>query len=177
MPETVPEFSHLIALEDLRGGILRRTIAATESERGNLAKRFNIPAIGALTAKISLESLGKGRLILAKGEFNADVTQSCVVTLQPLQRKVSETFVMRMAVEPESDGPPIIDVDPTADDPPEPIEGDSVDIGELVAQHLSLALDPYPRAEDAELEAEALAVGKVTDDGPFAKLAQLKPRA
>ena len=176
MTEPTPEFSRAVSLEDLRGGIVRRAIEADEPERRGLARRMGLSAIDSLTAKVSLESLAKGRLVLAKGEFVADVTQTCVVTLQPLPRRVSESFVARLAVEPDSDESPIIDVDPTADDEPEPIEGDSVDIGELVAQHLSLALDPYPRAENAELDSEALAVGKVATDGPFAKLAQLKPK-
>ena len=180
MTEATPEFSRVVALEDLRGGIVRRAIEADEPERQALARRLGQSAIGALTATVSVESLAKGRLIVVKGEFVADVTQTCVVTLQPLPRRVSESFVARLAVEPDTPDAggkaPIIDVDPTADDEPEPIEGDSVDIGELVSQHLSLALDPYPRAEDAELEVEALAVGKVAADGPFAKLAQLKPK-
>lgn len=177
MVDVKPEFSRAVALEDLRGGIVRRTIEATESERQDLASRFALPSIEALTAKVSLESLAKGRLVLVKGELNADVTQTCVVTLQPLPRIVSETFVMRLAVRPDTEESPIINVDPTTEDEPEPIEGDSVDIGELVAQHLSLALEPYPRAENAELEAGALAAGKPAVEGPFAKLAQLKPKA
>lgn len=170
------EFSHVVALEELRGGTVRRSIEAGEPERRGLATRFGLSAIDSLTAKVSLESLAKGRLVLAKGEFTADVTQTCVVTLQPLPRKVTESFVLRFAVEPETGESPVIDVDPTAEDEPEPIEGGSVDIGELVAQHLSLALDPYPRVVDAELEAEAQPAGKTAADGPFAKLAQLKPK-
>ena len=37
-------------------------------------------------------------------------------------------------------------------DPPEPIEAGAIDIGELVAQYLSLALDPHPRAPGASLD-------------------------
>ena len=176
MAAAEPEFSHEIGLEELRGGLVRRSIEATAAERRALAKRFGVLAIDALAAKVSLESRSKGRLIVAKGDLNADVTQSCVVTLQPLPRKVTESFEVRLAVGPDTEDSPIIDFDPAAEDVPEPIDGDSVDIGELVAQHLSLALDPYPRAEDAELEAKALAAGKVAADGPFAKLAQLKPK-
>lgn len=174
--DLTPEFSHVVALEDLRGGTVRRSLEATAEERRALATRFGLSAIDALTAKVSLESLGKGRLIVAKGDFSADVTQSCVVTLQPLPRKITESFMVRLVVEPDTENSPIINVDPAAEDEPEPVDGDSVDIGELVAQHLSLALDPYPRAENAELETQALATGKVAAEGPFAKLAQLKPK-
>ena len=42
------------------------------------------------------------------------------------------------------------------EDPPEPIRAGRMELGELVAQHLSLALDPYPRKPGAELPAEVV---------------------
>jgi hypothetical protein len=52
-----------------------------------------------------------------------------------------------------------------------PAEAGAVDMGEALAQQLSLALDPYPRAPGAELPAEATDGGA---HGPFAALAKLK---
>ena len=37
-------------------------------------------------------------------------------------------------------------------DLPEPLEGDKIDLGEIVAQFLSVSIDPYPRAPGATLE-------------------------
>ena len=53
-----------------------------------------------------------------------------------------------------------------------PLEGDSVDIGEAVAEELSLSLDPYPRAAGAQIEGAEPAA----DAGhrPFEVLARLK---
>lgn len=171
-----PEFSRPVPLDEVRGKTIRRSIEASEEERRRLAERFGLSAIDALSATVTLETLDKGRLVVAKGAFDADVTQTCVVTLEPLPCKLSESFEVRLAVEPESDETEITIVDPTLEDEPEPIDGDSVDLGELVAQHLSLALDPYPRAEGAELETAAPATGNPASDSPFAKLAQLKPK-
>jgi len=171
-----PEFSRPVPLDEIRGKTIRRSIEATEAERQRLADRFGLSVIDALTATLSLEALDKGRLVVAKGAFDADVTQTCVVTLEPLPRNLSESFEIRLAVEPNSDETAIAIVDPTLEDEPEPLESDSVDLGELVAQHLSLALDPYPRADGAELDTEVQATGNPASDGPFAELAQLKPK-
>lgn len=176
MTDAEPEFSRPVPLDEVRGKTIRRSIEASEAERRHLAQRFGLPAIDALTATVSLEALDKGRLVVAKGALDADVTQICVVTLEPLPRKLSESFEVRLAVEPDPGRTAIIDVAPTLEDEPEPVDGDSVDLGEIVAQHLSLALDPYPRSEGAELEAEALAAGNAASDGPFSELAQLKPK-
>lgn len=176
MTETASEFSRPVALEELRGGTLRRSIEATCEECRRLAERLGLAAIGSLSATVTLEARAGG-LVVVKGQFDAALTQTCVVTLEPLPRTVSERFVERLAAAPDSGEALVVEVDVESEDEPEPIEGDSVDIGELVAQHLSLALDPYPRTEGAHLETEALAAGdEVREDGPFAALARLKPK-
>jgi len=176
MTDTELEFSRPVALEELRGGLVRRDIEANEDERRRLAARFGLQAIDGLTATVSLEARDKGRIVVARGRLTAAVTQTCVVTLEPLPRTLSEEFAVRMVADPDPKDATIIDVDPTIEEEPEPIEGDSVDAGELVAQHLSLALDPYPRAEGAELEPQGAGAGDAVSDGPFAKLAALKPK-
>ncbi len=181
MSEKMPEFSRPVSLEELRGGQVRQTIAATKEECRDLARRLGLSAIASLTATVTLEQRKSGKIVVVAGHFEAEVTQTCVVTLEPLPRTVSDSFALRLAPEPEPGDAEIVDIDPVTEDEPEPIDGDNVDIGELVAQHLSLALDPYPRAEGAILDAEALAAGDRSDDaaeeGPFAKLARLKPKA
>ena len=181
MSEPISEFSRPVALEALGGGPLRQTIEATAEECRRLAERLGLAAIGALSATVTLDERKGGRIIVAEGRFEAALTQTCVITLEPLPRTVSEAFTERLAVAPDTGEAPVVEIDPDAEDEPEPITGDSVDIGELVAQHLSLALDPYPRAEGASLEPDLLAAGELGDgggdDGPFAKLARLKPKA
>jgi hypothetical protein len=58
-----------------------------------------------------------------------------------------------------------------------PLEGEKIDIGEAVAQSLSLALDPYPRVADADARLKALGVMSEEDAGPFAALAALRKSA
>ncbi len=69
---------------------------------------------------------------------------------------------------------------------PEPWSGNVIDVGEAVAEHLALALDPYPRATGADLSAPGLApggAGKEGDDpdgefsgSPFKDLAKLRSK-
>ena len=68
----------------------------------------------------------------------------------------------------------------------EPLIGDSIDIGEAVAQQLSVAMDPYPRVVGAQSSAAAVkAVGEEDDEAgapmarrnPFDALAALKKQS
>ena len=58
-------------------------------------------------------------------------------------------------------------------DLPEPLPEGALDLGETVAQQLSLGLDPYPRAPGSELDSRWR--GETgPPQGPFAGLAALK---
>ena len=59
--------------------------------------------------------------------------------------------------------------------PPEPFDGDAIDLGELAAQQLALALDPYPKksdgvVEDVNASEQPLGSDEVTNK-PFSELA------
>jgi uncharacterized metal-binding protein YceD (DUF177 family) len=139
-------------------------LVASEAERAALAERFGLLALLSLPGELQLRPGPEGR-VLVTGRLMAEVEQACVVTLEPVRQLVDEMVAWRLlpdGVEP-SDG----DEDP--DDLP--AEAGAVDMGEALAQQLSLALDPYPRAPGAELPAEATDGGA---HGPFAALAKLK---
>ena len=69
-----------------------------------------------------------------------------------------------------------MEFDPDAEDPPELIGPDGLDLGEAVVQQFAVLLNPYPRCKDAVLPSSVQAG---TDDGaiksPFAALKELKP--
>ena len=50
-----------------------------------------------------------------------------------------------------------IEVDPGSGEEPEPLAGNSVDLGLLATEFLILGIDPYPRKPDAAFEAPASA--------------------
>lgn len=142
----------------------RETIEATPEECAALATRFGIPAVAMVRAVIDLSHAADGS-VLARGRLEARVTQDCVVTLEPVEQTVAEDFVLRLLPagrEPE-DGPEEIDEIPTG-------PGDVADLGEVLAEQLALALDPYPRAAGAELPDGA----REGRSSPFAGLAALR---
>lgn len=143
--ETLPsEFSRSVALDPRRSSI-RVEIAADGKELAALAKRFDLPAIDALGATGEFRQRPGQRWRLS-AVVRAQVVQTCVVTLAPVAQSIEERFVLDFAAAAAPETP---DLDLSAEDA-EPLPEDGrIDVGEIVAQHLYLALDPFPRAPGA----------------------------
>jgi len=148
----LPEFSRFVSAEAVRRAPLTETIEANESERRALAERLELESIESLTATVRLRATRGGQMIRVSGVLEADVVQTCIVSLDPVPAHVSESFEALFAPPSLIEDPgEEIDIDPyqSDEDEPEPMVNNRIDIGELTAQHLSLGLDPYPRAADA----------------------------
>lgn len=154
--EPAPEFSRIVRADAVhRDGEVVQTIEANEAERRALAERFELEAIDRLTATLRLRSTRGGQMVRVSGELEADVVQTCVVTLEPVPARVADRFGALFAPEslvPKEDDEIFIDPAVFEEDIPEAMTNGRIDIGELTAQHLSLALDPYPRAEGIDFE-------------------------
>jgi uncharacterized metal-binding protein YceD (DUF177 family) len=143
------EFSRFIEADSVGAKPVERQISANADERAALAKRFGLQAIDRLEANLTLRRAGDG-VIHVRGTVRGEVVQSCVVTLEPVPGRIDEEFAADFAAaadRPSDDE----EIDFEAADPPEPIRNGHIDLGELAAEHLSLALDPYPRAPGAQL--------------------------
>ena len=143
-------------------------------ERAYLAKALDLQAVNALSLIGELRPFGRQDFEL-KAELTADVTQSCVITLAPVPAKISESVERRYVFgwqEPEAD-----EFEISADDISEPLP-EVIDIRDVAREALSLALPPYPRAENAALGEAVFAepgteAMKDEDLRPFAALASL----
>ncbi len=166
------EFSRRIRIDDL-GDETTEEIEATGSERDALARRLGLAAVEGLSARVVLRRLSNDGLIRVSGKLSATVRQVCVVTLEPVVNTVEQEFTQLFGAAP--DGQPVDEVliDLDAEDPPEPVVDGGVDIGEVVTEHLALALDPYPRREGARMRVGDWA-GSEGDSSPFAVLKSLK---
>jgi uncharacterized metal-binding protein YceD (DUF177 family) len=173
---TAPEFSRSIAVARLPHGGKALALAADAAECAALARRFDLPALARLAADLWLKPLADGR-VRVTGSLAARVTQVCVVSLEPFAHDVAApvavTFVPRDAIEDDAGALSADAVDE------EPFDGDLIDVGEMLAQALSLALDPWPRNPDAELPAPGDAAPRAAGDdealppaSPFAALAR-----
>ena len=158
-----PEFSRPFRAGQIGPEGRHETLRATPAERASLAARFGIPAVERLEAELTLRPEPGGGFRVT-GTLEAEVVQSCVVTLEPVPQHVAETVELRVLPEGAE-----FSEDPEAPDEIA-IEGDSFDLGEALAEQLALGLDPYPRAPGAELPEEARA-GAAT---PFGALAALR---
>lgn len=176
------EFTRLFALGDLDGHGVTVEISADAHELAALARRFGLVAVDSLAATVTLERDEEDHMVRLRGRFSADVAQSCVVTLEPVAGHVEGVVEGAYATDEDAAGAvrdmaPDADVAPGEDDLPELLEGDKIDIGEVVAEHLGLHLDPYPRRPGVLFSAED---GALEDDedpvraSPFAVLRDLK---
>ncbi len=141
-------------------------IEATAEERAALAERFGLLDLSSLTADLALTPAPGGAL-RARGTLRADVVQECVVTLEPVPARIEDALDWRIL-------PPGAEPSDELEEGPEEIESEpdgSVDLGEAVAQGLSLALDPYPRAPDAAVPDAA----RDAAENPFAALRSRLP--
>lgn len=176
----VGEYNFEVVVEDLpRKG--RHFILEPDSDvRETLAKRFDLLGLSEFSAELHVKPLAGAPIYRVTGHIKASLQQACVVTLKPVDQTVEESFDIEFA--PGVDLPDELELTLEDEDPCEPIIDGKIDLGELAAQQLSLALDPYPRAEDADLEAvrdEAAKSGREFEvnagkASPFAALSKLK---
>lgn len=168
-----PEFSRPIALD--RIGLKEKSyeISADGKERAALAERLGIPAVNSFDATIRLRLTGGGTLVRLSGHIRAELTQICVVTLEPFPTSVEEDFSRVYSVEAADEMAEVV-VEMDEDEVPDPVEDGHIDMGEAAAEHLALAMDPFPRKPDAVFETlEEPVEEPEVKPSPFAGLAAL----
>lgn len=179
-----PEFSRPIEAESLLHGLSTQTLKATTAECDALKERLGIDALHHLSATLNFKrnSSGQRMKVRVDGHFKAEISQTCVVTLEPFTSKIEGTIeTLYDASAAQQDDNQDLDVDLQDSDPPEPLIDGIIDLGELVAQSLSLEIDSHPRKPGAEADltlVEQLNRGHMEDDvkstHPFAALQNLK---
>jgi len=174
-PDGTTEFSRPLRLDRLSAGTFEADYAASQSEAAALAKRFDLPGIQRLTGSLRVRRPAGGPLIRVEGSIQADVTQTCVVTLTEISSRVEESFVQLYTLESHAEDGEVF-VAPEDEDTPEPLQGNSLDLGEVLAEQLALALDPHPRAPGAVFESASAGAPSAAPRNPFAELETLKWR-
>ncbi|HVK92187.1 MAG TPA: YceD family protein [Mycoplana sp.] len=125
-------------------------ITADAGERSTLARQWGILEVRSFSAEFQIQRWKRDGVRL-KGRVQADIVQSCVVTLDPVEGRIDEpvdaVFVpegSKLARKPEIDGGEML-LDPDGPDSPETFEGDAIDAGAVAAEYAAMAIDPYPR--------------------------------
>lgn len=180
-PAAENEFSRRIVVARVPEDGLAQTIEAKPEERAALARRFDLVSLDRLTAAVRVDPVRGTALWRLSGAFEADVVQRCVVTLEPIPASVHDEFdelyappahVEELEKEAgDSDDDTFLEI-------PEPLDHGGIDVGEVVAQYLSLALDPAPRKPGAMeisfVDADEASGEKPEKENPFAALKKLK---
>jgi len=180
-----PIFSYSQPLADIAPEGLRVAFEAAPDDCAAMAKAAGLVGLTRLNAAFDLSHLAAGG-ILVSGTVDADVIQTCVVTLEPVENRVREPIAVRFlppdqvaalnaanAQEDEegTEAMPAEDV--------EPLMGVAIDLGRLAYEFMALGLDPYPRRAGAVFAAP---IGDPADrdeaarNRPFAGLAGLRDK-
>jgi uncharacterized metal-binding protein YceD (DUF177 family) len=171
-----PLLTRPVHLSEIGADGLVVTIEANAAERKALAASLDLQDVKALTAVVKLSATGRTG-VLAEGHVHADIVQTCVVSLVPVDQAIDEDFDVRFTerAEDEPARPGVeIQLDPGDLDPPEVLAGSTIDVGVIATEQFVLAIDPYPRAPGAELPPEASDPEGESGDSPFAALARLR---
>ena len=146
-------------------------LEADASRRVAIAEALDLLALSRFVADVRVSSWLDGLEIAAS--WRADIVQTCGVSLDPFDTALSGRFTVRAVPEgsPAAGDPASeITVDPEAEDPPDLLEGDEVDVGAYLVEHLALEVDPFPRKPGAEFEPPT----PESPASPFAVLQALK---
>jgi uncharacterized metal-binding protein YceD (DUF177 family) len=125
---------------------------ANSDQRSALAGRFGCVEIIKFEVRAKIVPLPKEGHYSAIGRITGSVVQNCVVSLAPVVTELDQE--LNLALIPESEG-----LDAQTDVDEEDVEfysANMIDLGEIGAVEMALALDPYPRAPGVS----------VTDLGP-----------
>lgn len=139
-----------------------------------IAKAYDLEGVVRFAGEVAFTPWLDG--LHLRGRWSAQVTYLCGVTMEPFPAELEGELDLHLLPEgsrhaPAADAEPLSD--PEAPEPPETFTGDTLDVGDLLCQHLAVALDPYPRKPGAEFTPPS----EPEEPSPFAALAGLKPRA
>lgn len=129
------EFSRPLQVDRVPALGSHESIAADAAELTAVARRLNLPALHALSARMHAKPWRGG--IRLEGKLVADLDQLSVVSLETFRSTVEFSFERYFM-------PPSATV-PESEDDIDTIEGGEIDMGEVVVETLALELDPYPR--------------------------------
>jgi uncharacterized metal-binding protein YceD (DUF177 family) len=172
-PPAALEFSRVFPVDKLRDHPAHENIEANEKELKALARRLKIVELKNLEADFQLQRDTTGDTVEVAGKLQATVVQNCVVTLEAFESSVTEEFKAYFARKPAE--PEDLDLPVEDERAPDPIPANGeIDLGELAAQHLSLALDPYPRKPGVVFEPVVEGEEIEEKPHPFAVLADFR---
>jgi uncharacterized metal-binding protein YceD (DUF177 family) len=121
------------------------TITATSDELRRIAEWAEVRSLEALSARITLQKLS-ATAFRYDAELRAQLTQDCVVTLEPVHSTVERRIHRELYYSQSNTVAGDVVVDADADEVREEIATLHYDLAAPLLEELALAIDPYPRA-------------------------------
>ncbi len=145
---------------------------ADAEQRAAIAAQAEALSLARFAVTVQLAKVSSSRFKLDY-RLEAEITQACVVTLDPVLSRIDRSFVRelhfvapgRKAPEPAAE----LDLSGQEEDEPEEIDNLHYDLAGPALEEFLLALDPYPRCPGVEFDP-----GQVGDPAPESPLAVLK---
>lgn len=175
------EFSRLVDVTTIGAKGKYYKIHTTPQENQALAIRYSVLRVDSLSAECKITPIKRGEFEFAV-TFKANLTQNCGVSLEPIAEKIANEFSIILLQKPRKirDNQDNDDFEFDEEDC-ELLRSNQVDMGEIIAQHLSLEINPYPRKKGVtgrELGHEIISEEDVTIEdkkkNPFDILKTLK---
>jgi hypothetical protein len=171
----IAAWSPPVRLSELSRGPVSMKLEPDADLRAVIAKDLKLVALPALTATVTVRPWRDGAEIV--GRFEGVVTQVCGVSLdhfdQALEGEIAVALVPQGSPNAQEALGEEIELDPEAVDPPDVLEGDTIDVGAYLVEHLALEIDPFPRKPGAVFDYEP----DSPEEGPFAALKKLKDQS
>lgn len=155
-------------------------LRAESADLATIALECGLESVSSFLAKLSVNPWHKDGVTVA-GCLDIEYVQNCVVTLEPMKQCMSEKFETRFApassrlFSPHYNAEGEMVVDYSGDDPPEPFEGQSIDLWAVLIEQFNLRIDPFPRQSGAVLSDTSDEIADtVVGESPFSVLKSLK---
>lgn len=170
-----PPLERFYDLNRLSGAGYETEITASPDDRGKLAQWAEISSVEKFAGHVALRRLSATRFSYV-AHLEADIVQSCTVTLEPVPARVVLDFTRTLHLVPQVKKAVDFsgELSPAAGDDqvPEEIDSPRFDLAAPILEEFLLAVDPYPRAPGVEFDAPADPDGQ--PENPFAVLKGLK---
>ncbi|HEY7552878.1 MAG TPA: DUF177 domain-containing protein [Hyphomicrobiaceae bacterium] len=163
------------AVQDIPEEGLAVERSASPGEREAIARSLELLGCRSLGVRYALVPRGGGHVHLS-GSLQAQVEQTCVVTLEPLLNDVAASFKVDYWPETEMPEPSGGAVDMQEDEADlEPIVAGLIEVGRVVFESLAGAIDLFPRKPGVTFEQPEDGGGS-SRPSPFAALARIKDK-
>jgi hypothetical protein len=153
MVDPKPPWSVRLRLHEVQRAAPDMRLEADAAQRAAIARQLDLVELRRFAADVQVRPWLDGAEVSARWE--ADIVQTCGVSLDAFDTPLSGRFVVRAVPE---DSPAAtsaeseVTLDLDAEDPPDVLESDMLDLGAYLVEHLALEIDPFPRKPGVEFE-------------------------